>query len=191
MASETDLRGDHGGFATPDNWHWLGGTSPSSCRPLHEADSDVGPWPRQLLFGGMEARVRWADNRASGWFPTKGVGRGRAPGSEAARQRARTLTAVCLRPGCDALVTMARARQQARAAGRHLLAPGDGCASQTCSRSWRPQRFKRAQRATADAIERGERLLVCWPADASDRDVWVHSPTTARRAAAAAQALVR
>ena len=55
--------------------------------------------------------MQWAANRARGahCVPTKGKGRGKAPGSKEARQRARTLTLVCRRVGCSALVNKAPA----------------------------------------------------------------------------------
>ena len=162
----------------------VGGSSPTALpgRLLCQADSEE--LPRQWIFAGPEARARWAANRARGahCVPTRGVGVGKAPGSEEARQRARTLTLVCCRVGCVALVNKARARQQAHAAGRSRFVPGDGCASQRCSRDFRPRRFARVQRAMAEALERGERALVCWPADISDRDVWVRQAEAVARA---------
>lgn len=140
----------------------------------------------RLQFGGDEARRRWADNRARGWFPTKGLGTGSAPGSEESRQRARTLTLVCV--GCGALVNRARARLAAHTAGRTLFVPGDGCASRTCSCHYRPARFACSQRRMASAVASGERLLICWQHDIHDGEIWVQSTTAARAAAATALA---
>ena len=162
----------------------------SPGRLLHQAD-EPSDAPQQMLFGGAEARRRWADDRARGWFPTKGVGRGNAPGSEASRQRARTFTLVCSRAGCAALVNRARARQHAHAAGRITFLPGDGCAGRLCSRDFRPKRFARAQRDAAAAIESGERLLICWQRDIRDREVWVQSEGATRRAVEAARDVVK
>ena len=160
----------------------------SPGRLLHQAGVPEGDQPQRLLFRSVEAQMRWAENRARGWFPTMHVGRGNAPGSEASRQRARTLTLVCTRVGCSALVNRARARQHAHAAGRTSFLPGDGCASRLCSRDFRPKRFGRAQRRVAAAVESGERLLICWQSDVRDHDVWVRPAAVAHRAAAEARA---
>ena len=155
--------------------------TPSLCGRLLCEAARIDEQPSQLVFG--RGYTQWAENRARGWFPTKGVGRGRAPGSEKSRQRARTLTVQCKRAGCMSLVNLARARQSARKTGRVTFEPGDGCASSTCSRDFRARRFARVQRSTAVAVAAGERLLVCWPVDTADREVWVLPPPMAHRVA--------
>ena len=155
----------------------------SSSRPLRQAAEK----PRRLEFGGLEARDRWAANRASGWFPTKGLGVGGAPGSEASRQRHRLLTLVCGAPGCTALVNRARARQHAHKAGRTSFAAGDGCASRVCSRAFRVKRFQQAQAKVCREVEAGERLLMRWQARLDDRDVWLEPAEVMRRSVAKAR----
>ena len=163
-------------------------TPTSPGRLLHQAGVPAVDQPQRLVFCTAEAQRQWADNRARGWFPTRHVGRGRAPGSEASRQRARTLTLVCSRAGCSALVNRARARQHAHASGRAHFLPGDGCASRLCSHSYRPSRFARMQRRTAAAVTRGERLLMCWQSNIHDSDVWIQPVNAVRYAVKAALA---
>jgi len=165
---------------------WASLPAAPGSRPLCQAVA-AGEKPRRLEFGGLEARDRWAANRASGWFPTKGVGVGGAPGSEASRQRHRLLTLVCGAPGCTALVNRARARQHAHKAGRTSFAAGDGCASRVCSRAFRAKRFQQAQAKVAREVEAGERLLMRWQAGLDDHEVWLEPADVVRRSVAEAR----
>ena len=107
-------------IATPCDKTVAGASPTFSWRPFHGAAECAEALPRRMVFGGLEARERWAENRARGahCVPTKGIGRGRAPGSEAARQRARTLTVVCGRDGCS---TPRRARKMTMYVGENAL----------------------------------------------------------------------
>ena len=84
------------------------GCAGNAGRPIASGPADGA----QLLRRDAAALGRWADHRARGSFPTKGCGKGRAPGSEAARQAWRTFVscarsarrwstgpAPCSRPG--------------------------------------------------------------------------------------------
>ena len=146
----------------------LPGTTTSSTGRAENAGCNAADGA-QLLCRDAAALNRWAANRARGSFPTKGIGKGRAPGSEAARQAWRTFVFVC--PQCSALVNRARALQQARRAGRRFLAAGDGCASARCSSDYRRLRFARSQRQVATELRSGSRGLVRPPRASDERDV--------------------
>ena len=111
----------------------------------------------------------------------------RAVGQSAALQRMRTVSLVCCRPGCHALVDYKAARRQAKQAGRKTFASGDGCGGHQCSIDHRPARFAKRQREHAERLERGERLLARWPRDLADREVWAYPEEVARGAAEAAR----
>ena len=142
--------------------------------PAHTAAEDGA----LLLTRDEAATAQWAANRARGSFPTKGCGKGRAPGSEDARQRWRTLLFVC--SSCEALVSRARALQHARRTGRLVVLAGDGCASSSCSTDYRNARFVHTQRRYASELHDGSRLLVRPPTATDDRDVWVLPDERAR-----------
>ena len=156
------------------------GCACNAGRPVASGPADGA----RLLRRDAAALGRWADHRARGSFPTKGCGKGRAPGSEAARQAWRTFVFVC--PQCAALVNRARALQQARRAGRPALVDGDGCASAHCSSDYRRLRFARSQRQVAAELSFGLRSLVRPPRAADERDVWALPDRAAQAAAAAA-----
>ena len=165
-----------------------GPPSSPGFHPLQSSPSGVGDMQAledgaRLLTRDAAATQRWACNRARGSFPTKGCGKGRAPGSEDTRQSWRTFTFVCPRPGCVALVNRARALQHARRAGRRSVIAGDGCASASCSADFRPARFARAQRWVASELVAGKRSLVRPPAATDARDIWL-LPFTAEHVAA-------
>jgi hypothetical protein len=147
-------------------------------------------WPEPVLLprAGPEAWERWDFARASGAAHKNQCGSGNADGSLDALQQMRSLSLVCLRPGCSALVDYKVARRQAKQAGRVSFEPGDGCAGRLpCSDCHKPPRFSRDQRATAAKLESGERLLVRWPLDRDDHEVWAYPMEVARSAAASAR----
>ena len=102
---------------------------------------------------------RWERARASGGAYKNQVDAGNATGSKKALAQARSLTLVCQRPGCNALVDYKAARRQAKQAGRDHFEKGDGCAGPTCSSDHRPARFAKRQREHAGLLEGGKRQL--------------------------------
>ena len=140
-----------------------------------------------LPRAGPDDRARWADARRRGPGWRLNCGTGNAPGSLAAMSRFNLLTMACQQPGCCALVDYKAARRQALHAGRVAFAPGDGCAARSCSVDHRPARFARRQLAMAAHLDGGKRLLVRWPSDRGDREVWVLPADEARDAADAAR----
>ena len=146
------------------------------------------PEPQLLARAGPEDWERWRFARASGAFHKNQCGPGNAAGSLDALQQMRSLTLVCLRPGCSALVDYKVARSQAKRAGRVLFEPGDGCAGRApCSDDHRASRFYDRQLKTAAELESGKRKLVRWPVDRDDREVWAYPAEAACSAAASAR----
>ena len=146
------------------------------------------PVPQLLPRAGPEDWERWSFARASGAFFKNQCGSGNAVGSLDALQQMRSLTLVCLQPGCSALVDYKAARRQAKQAGRVLFEPGDGCAGRApCSEDHRAPRFYKRQLETAAELESGKRLLVRWPVDRNDREVWAYPAEAVCSAAASAR----
>ena len=146
------------------------------------------PAPQLLPRAGPKEWERWSFARASGAFHKNQCGSGNAAGSLDALQQMRCLTLVCLQPGCSALVDYKAARRQAKQAGRVLFEPGDGCAGRApCSDDHRAPRFYDRQLEHAAQLESGERLLVRWPVDREDREIWVYPAEAACSAAASAR----
>jgi hypothetical protein len=146
------------------------------------------PEPQLLPRAGPEAWERWRFARASGAFHKNQCGSGNAAGSLDAMQQMRSLTLVCQRPGCSALVDYKAARCQAKRARRVLFEPGDGCAGRApCSDDYRASRFYNRQNERAAELESGKRLLVRWPVDHNDREVWAYPAEAACSAAASAR----
>ena len=118
------------------------------------------PQPQLLPRAGPDDWERWDFARRSGAAHKNQCGTGRADGSLDALQQMRTLTLVCLRPGCSALVDYKAARRQAKRAGRVLFEPGDGCAGRApCSEDHRASRFYKRQFETAAEFESGQKRL--------------------------------
>ena len=141
-----------------------------------------------LPRAGPEQREQWEFRRRSGGFHKNRCGAGNATGTREALLRYSTLSLVCLTPGCCALVDYKVARRQAKQAGRAHFMPGDSCAGTApCSSDHRAARFARRQRKQAAELEAGKRLLVCWPADLADGEVWYYPQEAACEAAAAAR----
>ena len=137
--------------------------------------------PQLLPRAGPKEWNRWEQARASGGAYKNQVGAGNASGSKRALAQSRSLTLVCLRRGCQALVDYKTARRQAMQAGRVQFEEGDGCAGPKCSADYRPVRFAKRQREHAGHLIDGTRQLAKWPRDRADRDVYVFT----ERAAAA------
>ena len=152
----------------------------------HNAVFDETAWPEPRLLPRADAddRERWDFARRSGGFHKSGSKAGPAQGSQAALAEMRRLSLICKRPGCGALVDYKVARRQAKQDGRSCFKPGDGCAGPApCSADHRPPRFRKRQREHAERMEAGERLLVRWPRDLDDHDVWAYSAEAAAAAA--------
>ena len=110
---------------------------------------------------------------------------GRAkPGTDAASRealkRAHMQTVLCT--DCESLVDLQAARAAARRRGSCTLAADDGCYS--CSRHGRPTRWAKSQRAMAEAVLSGRRIIVERPATAQARmaqrklpleEAWAHA----------------
>lgn len=111
---------------------------------------------------------------------------GRADGCEAGRTVVNKWALECRR--CGALVDWRCAKAAAKKRKREWLARSDGCGSKRCARTnYHYGRFCAGQRAMAAALQSGDRILVAWPADALDRDVW-QRPAAVQAAKAAAVA---
>lgn len=149
--------------------------------------------PKLLHRAGVEERAEWSFRRRAGPFFKNQCGTGNALGSLDALQQMRSLLLVCKRPGCFGLVDYKAARRQALQAGRVDFRAGDGCAGARCSADYRAARFRRRQRQQAELLRMGERMLVRWPHDREDSDVWAWpaAGAAARSAAAAASAATR
>jgi hypothetical protein len=155
------------------------------------SSSSSGPaeQPQLLSTAGPDEWERWSFARRSGAVHKNQCGAGNAAGTREALLRWSTLSVVCSRPGCCALVDYKVARRQAKQAGRVHFEHGDDCAGpEPCSSSHKPSRFARRQQKHADQLEAGERLLVRWPGNLTDREIWYYSDVAAREAAAAARA---
>jgi hypothetical protein len=143
----------------------------------------------QLQLLQLGDRDQAAFRRRSGGFHKQRCGAGNAAGTREALCRWNTLSMVCSRPGCGAIVDHKVARRQAKQAGRVHFEHGDGCAGPApCSDDHRAARFAKRQRAYAEQLETGERLLIRWPADREDRDIWYYPDEAAASAASAARA---
>ena len=146
------------------------------------------PQPQLLPRAGPDDWERWDFARRSGAAHKNQCGTGRADGSLDALQQMRTLTLICLQPGCSALVDYKVARRQAKQAGRVVFEAGDGCAGPLpCSGSHRAPRFRVRQLKTALELERGKRLLIRWPLDREDHEVWAYPVEAAYSAAVSAR----
>ena len=142
-------------------------------------------WPEPALLPRADPED-WAFRRRSGAFHKNQCGSGFAQGSADALKQMRSLTMVCCRSECDALVDYKVARRQAKQAKRSHFEPGDGCAGPLCSEDHRPPRFAKRQCKYAAELVSNERLLVRWPHDCADREVWIWPEVAARSAAALA-----
>ena len=119
-----------------------------------------------------DKRARWAANRASGSFPSKGKGTGNAPGTQEALSLTNALTLVCKTKRCNALVHKKAATRQATLAGRKHFEPGDGCGSRLCTKGrFREPRFQAAQNRMRAQLAEGSRLAVLWPSDTLDKSI--------------------
>jgi hypothetical protein len=139
--------------------------------------------PAELLpRAGPEQHAAWTAARARHRPWALQPGRGGAPGSKEALRLYRSLTMVCPVPDCAALVDRSRARAQARAAGRDVYVPGDGCAGRRCASrgQFKPRRFAVRQQAMAAQLANGERRLIRWPDGPDDRCVHAYPQAVAR-----------
>ena len=136
----------------------------------------------KMEVGGLEAFSRWADSRARHHEWGSRHKQGHAPGTHSALLAAQSQYFLCLRPGCQMLVQLQRARQQARAAGRSTLAAGDGCGNRCCTKGhMRPLRLAAHQRDVAASLLNGKRVLVLPPPSSEARiNLWMVPPALAR-----------
>jgi hypothetical protein len=144
------------------------------------------------MDAGMHTRNAWAAARAR-HHPNGRAQRGEAEGTARALAAAQSLTLVCARVDCNALVHLPAARRQAIKEGRDEFEPGDGCGSKTCSRgNFRPGQFKRNQYRMAAALELPSgpkrRHLVKWPESLAAREVLVQTARAAVSVATATRA---
>ena len=144
------------------------------------------------MDAGMHTRNAWAAARAR-HHPNGRAQRGEAEGTARALAAAQSLTLVCARVDCNALVHLPAARRQAIKEGRDEFEPGDGCGSKTCSRgNFRPGQFKRNQYRMAAALELPSgpkrRHLVKWPESLAAREVLVQTVRAAVSVATATRA---
>ena len=131
------------------------------------------------------ALARAAARRAVHWPPGARDKPGHAVNSASARLIVHRYTLCCKR--CGALVDMRSAKVEAtlrdhgprralRAAGFRLgaasFAPGDGCASASCSSSHRLPIFTERQQMMAQQLLGRERVLLAWPRDTQDTVFW-------------------
>jgi len=144
------------------------------------------------MEAGKYTRDAWEAARAR-HHPDGRARRGEAEGTTRVLAAAQSLTLVCARVGCNALVHMPAARRQAIKDGRDEFKPGDGCGSRTCSAgNFRPGQFKRNQCKMATAlvspISRKPRHLIKWPESLAMREVLVQTAAVAAAATRAAMA---
>ena len=136
------------------------------------------------------ALARAAARRAVHWPPGTRDKPGHAANSASARLIVHRYTLCCKR--CGSLVDMRSAKVEAtlrehgphralRAAGFRLgaasFAPGDGCASASCSSSHRLPIFTERQQMMAQQLLGRERVLLAWPRDTEDTVFW-RQPST-------------
>jgi len=95
--------------------------------------------------------------------------KGTSVGTQQALRAARGHTVLCGTPGCDGLVDLQAARRLARAAGRDVIAAGDGCAGRSCSEHHASSRYALRQAQKARALLSGKRTLVLTPPTAAAR----------------------
>jgi hypothetical protein len=109
---------------------------------------------------------------------------GHADGSKLALRQAHGRTVLCRATGCGALVDLLVAKRAARRRWHTAFAPGDGCASATCSARHWALRFRQRQAAMASDLRSGARVLVVWPPTTAPRvDQWAVSAELAGRVA--------
>ena len=146
-----------------------------------------GEAQRRLVTRDPHAVSRWMDlARMHRWDKDKA---GYAPGSVDALEIVRSLTLVCRRVGCGALVDWSRAKAHATKTKSSTLALCAGCGGKRCAAQHKPKRFREAQHKMAQQLTAGKRVLAAWPRDAKDTEVWIRSE--AEQAAAIARALSR
>ena len=82
---------------------------------------------------------------------------------------AHSLTVVCKREGCGALVDLCTAKRQACANQRATYAVGDGCGGPNCAKGrFNKKQFREKQSAIAKALLEGRRRLLSWPSGPSE-----------------------
>ena len=109
---------------------------------------------------------------------------GKAPGTKKALAMIHTWILECRRKNCGALVAWRRAKIEANKKPHTRMRLGAGCGSPCCSRGQRVSRFNAQQHKLARKLLDGSSILVEWPEDADDCDVW-QRPVAAAHAAAA------
>ena len=107
--------------------------------------------------------------------PRSPIGKGKEERSLAAIAAARQHTVICRTPDCAALLDWSATRRQIIARHKHeghdkdekgtwQSEPGDGCSSCRCTSIYRPEQHLPRQMERIKQVERGERMLVEWPA---------------------------
>ena len=130
-----------------------------------------------LELAGIAGLERWAAARACHHAYGSRAQPGSAPGTLQALANALGNTVLCVSPDCGALVHLNAARRAARASGRSIFMPGDGCANRSCTRTHaQPARYARRQAHMASALLGGRRTLVMWPPTTATRVAQVAAP---------------
>ena len=137
----------------------------------------------KLKSATQSSRRQWEVRRRRHKQQHELVGRGGSDGSKETIRRINHLVLKCRKKGCGALVSYQKALEQAKAAGRHTFAPGDGCSSSTCSKRHQRGVFKRRQAERAAALRAGERWLVGWPSATGKTKFRAKTARAARAAA--------
>jgi len=138
------------------------------------------------LDADTSTRDQWAEARARGGSWLARARRGKADGTGRALRLAKSLTFVCSKQHCHALVSKQAASRRARAAGRTFYLQGDGCASRQCSGNFQRGQFIANQRKMAFELRTHKRHLLAWPAQVHARAAWLLSLSDAHAAADAA-----
>ena len=106
--------------------------------------------------------------------------RGATATAKEARAEIHRRTLEC--PRCGHLLDWRTSKTQAYARTPPGLEVGDGCLGVRCGKrnATRAERAK-AMRKYCTALEKGDRLLVAWPDDVHDTDVWARPPEAVER----------
>ena len=125
-------------------------------------------------------REAWEFRKRSGGVHKSTLGPGGSEAAKAGARKVRAYTLECRR--CGSLVDWTAAKKRCRERVKRLerkqesvdrsVARTDGCASNMCTKMYRHSRYVKAQRRYADMLESGERILVEWPEDVDDTEIW-------------------
>ena len=165
---------------SPSACHLVQGGSSIRLQQDHNQEQLV-----RCIQRDQTALARAAARRAVHWPPGTRGKPGHAGSIASSRLIVHRYTLCCKR--CGSLVDMRSAKVEAtlrehgphralRAAGFRLgaasFAPGDGCASASCSSSHRLPIFTERQQMMAQQLLGRERVLLAWPRDTQDTVFW-------------------